>query len=119
MDNSELSRRITEIAVHLDRVEHMAQWLCDKLQQPPIRQGRAPITPAPTPPEATPQTVNPTWPWEPATLSQGFLSGRFERRDGTVYGSGATAADEHLNSAVRGGEDAQDKVAPESGIPRS
>lgn len=118
MDNSEFSRRLTEIAVHLDRVEHMAQWICDKLQQPPIRQGAVRVTPPPAP-EVIPQTVNPTWPWEPATLTQGFLSGRFERRDGTVYGSGATAADEHLNSAVRGGDDAQDKVAPESGVPRS
>lgn len=29
-----------------------------------------------------------TWPWTPATLTQGFLSGRWLRRDGNVYGPG-------------------------------
>ena len=118
MSNEEISRRITEIAQHLDRVEQMAQWICDKLQRPPIEQVRPGArTAASAVPE--PLTPNPTWPWQPATVTQGFLANRFERRDGTVYGPGATQADAHINSPIEGGDDAQAKIDVPSGAPRS
>ena len=127
MDNHEIGRRLDEIAqrletvspsgldqparyTQLDRIEHMLRWLCDQAVAPP---------PPPVLPVGAQPRANPTWPWEPDTVSQGFLSGKYERRDGTVYGPGSTEADAHVNSAIRGGDDAQAKVDPQSGEPRS
>ena len=103
MDNKEYTQ--------LDRIEHMLRWLCDQTRNPPppIRIGT---------PGAAPR-LNPTWPWEPATVTQGFLSGKYERRDGTVYGASATKADSDINSPIQGGDDAQAKVDVPSGEPRS
>ena len=42
------------------------------------------------PPEAAPR-VEGAWPWAPGTIAQGFLGGRWNRRDGNVYASGAAA----------------------------
>ena len=100
--------KIAQIIVQLNRLEHMTQWLAERLANPP-----PPITIGA--PGATPMAVNPTWPWEPATLTQGFLAGRYERRDGTSYGAAATQDEANLNSPIAGGDDAQ---AP-SGEPRT
>jgi hypothetical protein len=115
MDNSELSRRITEIAVHLDRVEQMAQWLIDRAQRPPI----LPVGVSPAPAEAPAPAASVGWPWAPATDTQGFLAGKFERRDGDVYGAAATQADANINSPIAGGDDAQAQIDVPSGAPRS
>lgn len=39
-------------------------------------------------PKETLPPDNPTWPWSPATTAQGFLSGRWERRNGDVFAGG-------------------------------
>lgn len=54
--------------------------------------------------------------WTPATLSQGFLSGRWQRRDGTVYGVSGRA-NPGPNSPIEGGDDADAKVDVSSGAP--
>lgn len=56
------------------------------------------------------------WP-TPATQEQGFLSARWQRRDGDVYAS--TAAVQSANSPIRGGDDAAARVDVPSGAPRS
>lgn len=64
--------------------------------------------------------VNDTWPWTPATTAQGFLSGRWLRRDGNVYGTTSTVGyGAGPNSAIEGGEDVNAKVDTSSGVPRS
>lgn len=67
-------------------------------------------------PAATP---SPTWPWSTATDSQGFLSNRWERRDGDIYASGAaTRGVSGPNSPITGGESVDAMVAVSSGVPR-
>lgn len=63
--------------------------------------------------------VNPTWPWTTETTTQGFLSGRWLRRDGDVYGGAAALGVKGANSPVVGGEDENAKVDVSSGAPRS
>lgn len=63
--------------------------------------------------------VNDTWPWTSATTTQGFLSGRWLRRDGTVYGGAAARGVQGANSPVEGGEDMYAPLNRSSGIPRS
>lgn len=53
------------------------------------------------------------------TATQGWLAHQWKRRDGTVYGPPATQADAHINSPVRGGDDAQAQVSVPSGERRS
>ena len=57
------------------------------------------------------------WPTA-STLTQGFLSGRWQRRDGNVYGTPAGRSIPGPNSAIRGGDDAQARVDVPSGAPR-
>src|SRR5580698_5694846 len=38
-------------------------------------------------PATTPLEGEAGYPWAPGTLAQGFLGGRWNRRDGTVYGT--------------------------------
>ena len=62
--------------------------------------------------------ADPTWPWTPATLTQGFLSGRWLRRDGTVYGPGVAPGQVRgVNSPVAPGEDEGETVDVSSGAP--
>ena len=58
------------------------------------------------------------WPWAPGTIAQGFLSGRWNRRDGVGYPS-ATAQTRETNSPIRGGDDVNAKVSTASGLPRA
>lgn len=63
--------------------------------------------------------VNDNWPWTPATTAQGFLSGRWLRRDGDIYGGGAGRVGSIPNSPIDGGEDMYAAVQRSSGVPRS
>lgn len=63
--------------------------------------------------------VNDTWPWTSETTAQGFLSGRWLRRAGDVYGLAAARGVPGPNSAIAGGEDVNAKVSTSSGEPRS
>lgn len=63
--------------------------------------------------------VNDNWPWTPATTTQGFLSARWIRRGGNVYGVAAGRASSGPNSPVEGGESVDATVAVSSGVPRS
>lgn len=109
MDNTEVARRLDEIIHQLEGLEERLLWLCDS--EMARRQHE----------EARWQAIGPRavggWP-NPATAAQGFLSGRFQRRDGTGFPS-ATAADAKVNSPIRGGDDANARVDVPSGEPRS
>lgn len=65
------------------------------------------------------EAVSPTWPWTTQTTTQGFLSGRWLRRDGTVYGGAAARGLPGPNSAIAGGEDINARVDPSSGAPNA
>ena len=65
------------------------------------------VRPATTP-SNLPQTFN--------TEAQGYLSHRWQRRDGNVYPVAVLTG--RLNSPIRGGADAHARVAVESGAPR-
>jgi Flp pilus assembly protein TadG len=62
----------------------------------------------PTTASTLPQTFN--------TTAQGYLSYRWQRRDGNVYPAGVLPA--RRNSPIAGGPDANARVAVESGAPR-
>lgn len=63
-----------------------------------------------------PERATSPWPWAPGTQTQGFLTGRWNRRAGNVY-PGAVGAIK-ANSPIAGGQDANARVAVESGAPR-
>jgi hypothetical protein len=53
-----------------------------------------------------------TWPWAPATVPQGFLGGRWQRRAGNVYGAAALRGFPGPNSPIEGGESAESQNNP-------
>jgi hypothetical protein len=57
------------------------------------------------------------WP-APGTLTQGWLSNRWNRRDGTVYGNVGVGRTSGPNSPIAGGEDTDAAVDVPSGAPR-
>lgn len=57
------------------------------------------------------------WP-NPPTLAQGWLSYRWQRRSGTVYGNVALGRATGPNSPIAGGEDTDAAVDVPSGAPR-
>lgn len=67
------------------------------------------------PPPAAP--VLRDWP-TPETGTQGFLSNRWQRRDGTIYGEPAATGRALVNSPIDGGEDTDASVDVPSGAPR-
>lgn len=69
-------------------------------------------------PQPQPRSDEPSWPWTPDTVSQGFLAGRWLRRDGNVYGIGVLRGVRDANSPIAGGQDHQAKVSVPSGAPR-
>lgn len=58
------------------------------------------------------------WPWTPATLAQGFLSNRWLRRDGDVYGGASLRGVRGPNSPIAGGESVNAEVDVSSGAAR-
>jgi hypothetical protein len=81
-----------------------AQQSADAATTATANTGVRPATAAST----LPQTFN--------TTAQGYLSHRWQRRDGNVYPAGTLLAER--NSPIRGGQDARARVAVESGAPR-
>jgi hypothetical protein len=63
-----------------------------------------------------PATAASTLPQTFNTTAQGYLTHRWQRRDGNVYPAGTLPA--RRNSPIRGGADAHARVAVESGAPR-
>jgi hypothetical protein len=59
------------------------------------------------------------WPWAPGTLAQGFLGGRWNRRDGDVYATPVLRGVLASTYPVRGGDDAQSQVDVPSGARRT
>ena len=57
------------------------------------------------------------WP-NAATSAQGWLAGRWQRRDGDIYGATGVARAGQENSPIAGGPDAGAKVDVPSGAPK-
>lgn len=74
---------------------------------------RAAFPPRPAPRAAT------NWPWAPGTIAQGFLSGRWNRRDGNSYATASLRGVPGPNSPIRGGDDSGAQVDVPSGARRS
>ena len=116
MENPELPALLAKLDEDVQRslqgVEEAIAGINDQLSL--LRSSAFP----PPQPRVTPAVVNPTWPWTGATTAQGFLSGRWLRRDGTVYSGGAARGVSGPNSPVEGGESVDATVAVSSGVPR-
>lgn len=113
MDNAELKARLDAVIETLQNIETALTILAERrldeqdrieLAQERVRQltGRASIG----------------WPWTAETATQGFLAGRWLRRDGDVYGAGALRGAAGSIAPPRGGDDNQAKVDVPSGAPR-
>lgn len=114
MNNAELKRRIDRVIETLEGIEASLAILARRrIYEQEI--ARDLVLHASAEPR-----VAPAWPWTPETLTQGFLAGRWLRRDGTVYGGGALGrTTQAANSPIAGGDDNQAKVYVPSGVPRS
>ena len=104
MDNAELAAKLSAIAEALASID-------DELF---LFRQRAFPQPQPRP---QPRDAG-SWPWTPDTVAQGFLAGRWLRRDGNVYGGGTLRGVPGPNSPIAGGQDAKAKVDVPSGAPR-
>ena len=91
MDNSSEPDE-TAIAIGLELLGDDLALIRDELAL--IRRSAFPIRPTPTEGE-------PGWPTAPGTLAQGFLGGRWNRRDGNVYAPATIAGDESAQSQIR------------------
>jgi hypothetical protein len=83
-----------------------AETAAEAAQTATANTGVRPATDAST----LPQTFN--------TTAQGYLSHRWQRRDGTVYPLAPGALRARVNSPIRGGDDANARVDVPSGAPR-
>ena len=105
MDNAELAAKLSAIAEALASIDdELFLFRQRAFPQPP---------PRPQPRDAG------SWPWTPDTVAQGFLAGRWLRRDGDVYGSAGLRAESGPNSPIKGGDDANARVDVPSGAPRA
>ena len=102
-DNPELKESAAAIAEALESID-------DELFL--LRTAHLPAQKAAAPRDAS------SWPWTPNTVNQGFLAGRWLRRDGNVYAGGALRGVMGPNSPIAGGQDSQAKVDVPSGAPR-
>ncbi|HEY1887152.1 MAG TPA: hypothetical protein VGG86_14065 [Roseiarcus sp.] len=113
MDNLELAALLTEGAEALKGIEANLARLVG------LRQGRANERPIARDLAHYAPRASVGWPWTGDTVTQGFLSGRWLRRDGNVYSGAALRGVPGPNSPIAGGDDNQAKIDVPSGAPRS
>lgn len=111
MDNPALRERIDRVIDALEGIEAALEMVLEEQERAHEREiARGLVRFAP---RAT------AWPWTPNTVTQGFLAGRWLRRDGDVYTGAALRVVPGPNSPIAGGPDFQAKVDVPSGTPRS
>lgn len=113
MLNQELATAIAELIETLEGIEEALADLSDlreAARERELERRQRAVAPG----------ANENWPWTPETSVQGFLAGRWLRRDGNVYGPAATllGAPQAPNAPLAGGDDNQAKVYVPSGVPR-
>lgn len=109
MDNAELRQLINRAIEALEAIEAALAMVLEEQElarEREIAQGLVRFAPR-------------AWPWTPNTVTQGFLAGRWLRRDGNVYGGGALRGATDSLAPPRGGDDDQAKVSVPSGAPRA
>lgn len=98
-----------ELAGGLDKIAEALISIDDELSL--IRRVAFPLEPRPR--------LAADWPWAPGTQAQGFLSARWNRRDGDSYATATARGFPGPNSPIRGGDDSGAKVDVPSGARRS
>lgn len=118
MDNAELAALLVEGAEALEGIEDNLAMLVElKTQREALARREQERAIARDLVRHAPRMV-PNWPWTPDTVTQGFLAGRWLRRDGNVYGNQVLRGLPGPNSPIAGGDDNQAKVDVPSGAPR-
>lgn len=118
MHNAELKAKLDQVIEALEAIEAALALLIERhIDEQERAEARQIALELVQRARALPRAAD--WPWTPNTISQGFLAGRWLRRDGTSYGGAALRVVPGPNSPIAGGQDSQAKVDVPSGAPRS